>query len=94
MMPKIFYFIFISLFIIYLGYPVNCVKYSQDEISSFFSQQQPKQKYPISTNENYEIPYKPYSSYILDQRYQYHPHGIKRVSEHDINTLLRNTWIG
>uniref|UniRef100_A0A0K0DYZ3 Uncharacterized protein n=1 Tax=Strongyloides stercoralis TaxID=6248 RepID=A0A0K0DYZ3_STRER len=93
MMPKFFYIVFITLFLYYLGCPVSCVKYSEDEISSIYSQQQ-KEKYPISSNDNYEMPYKPYSSYMLDQRYQYRPHGIKRVSEHDINTLLRNTWIG
>uniref|UniRef100_A0AC35TWT2 Uncharacterized protein n=1 Tax=Rhabditophanes sp. KR3021 TaxID=114890 RepID=A0AC35TWT2_9BILA len=32
--------------------------------------------------------------YWLGYKPIFRPQGIKRVSEHDINSLLRNTWIG
>uniref|UniRef100_A0A0N5BH57 Uncharacterized protein n=1 Tax=Strongyloides papillosus TaxID=174720 RepID=A0A0N5BH57_STREA len=88
-MQKLFYIVLASIIFFYICQPVRSLKYNDDEISSLYSQQ-----IPVSSEDSYKIPYKPYSSYLLGQRFQYRPHGIKRVSEHDINALLRNTWIG
>uniref|UniRef100_A0A0N5A3R3 Secreted protein n=1 Tax=Parastrongyloides trichosuri TaxID=131310 RepID=A0A0N5A3R3_PARTI len=87
-MQKVFFIVLISFFFMESVQSADAVKFSEDDMSPLYEQ------VGIPSSDSYESIYRPYSSYMLGQRFQYRPHGIKRVSENDINTLLRNTWIG